>query len=182
VLENGMGAKARRLLGSVIWNIEQDSTILDSPVLRAGLDEMLLNIITALPNNYSDDLAGNYQRSVAPVVVRMVEEFIEAHATEPISVSDLIALCKCSRAKLFNSFRHFRGYTPMQFLAECRLKSAHEALRFPTPSDTIASIAHACGFSHLGRFSVAYRRRYSENPSATLQKNGSSGMSRVKPK
>jgi AraC-like DNA-binding protein len=170
-LENGVGAQARRLLESFVDTIEQDSTVLENPVLRAGFNEMLLNILLALPNNYSDELMGNHQRSVAPALVYKMEEFIEAHATEPVTVSDLVAQCECSRAALFNAFRRFRGYTPMQFLAECRLRSAREALQSSSPADTVAAIAYACGFSHPGRFSVAYRRRFGESPSATLHRS-----------
>ena len=167
-LDNGVGAQTRLLLTSLVNTIEQDSTIPENPVFRAGFDEMLLNILMALPNNYSDELTGNRQRSIAPALVHTIEEFIEAHATEPVTVSDLVAQCGCSRGALFNAFRRFRGYTPMQFLAECRLRSAHAALQSSSPADTVSSIAYACGFSHLGRFSVAYRQRFGESPSATL--------------
>lgn len=166
--DNGVGAQTRRLLASLVNTIEQDSTVLENPIFRAGFDEMLLNILMALPNNYSDELTGNRQRSIAPALVHKIEEFIEAHATEPVTVSDLVAQCGCSRGALFNAFRRFRGYTPMQFLAECRLRSAHAALQSSSPADTVSSIAYACGFSHLGRFSVAYRQRFGESPSATL--------------
>jgi len=167
-LDNGVGAQMRRLLASLVNSIEQDSTVLENSIFRVGFDEMLLNILMALPNNYSDELTGNRQRSIAPALVHKIEEFIEAHAIEPVTVSDLVAQCGCSRGALFNAFRRFRGYTPMQFLAECRLRCAREALQSASPADTVSSIAYACGFSHLGRFSVSYRQRFGESPSATL--------------
>ncbi len=170
-LDNGLGVQTRLLLTSLVTTIEQDSRVLDNPVFRAGFDEMLLNILMALPNNYSDELTGNRQRSIAPTMVRKIEEFIEAHATEPVTVSDLVMQCECSRGALFKAFRRFRGYTPMQFLAECRLRSAREALQSASPADNVSSIAYACGFSHPGRFSVAYRQRFGESPSATLQRS-----------
>ena len=181
-LDNGLGVQTRLLLTSLVTTIEQDSRVLENPVFRAGFDEMLLNILMALPSNYSNELTGNRQRSIAPTMVRKIEEFIEAHATEPVTVSDLVMQCECSRGALFKAFRRFRGYTPMQFLADCRLRSAREALQSASPADNVSSIAYACGFSHPGRFSVAYRQRFGESPSATLQRNGSSDMSRVRPK
>ena len=81
---------------------------------------------------------------------------MEAHVTEPITVSDLVAECGCSGTALHRTFRRYRGYTPMQFLANCRLQAARGALRSPSPTETVSSIAYACGFLHLGRFAQAY--------------------------
>jgi len=169
-LANGVGAQACRLLSSLVDTFEQDSTVVENPLLRAGFDDMLLNILLALPNNYSDELMGDHRRTAAPALVHKTEEFLEAHAMEPVTVSDLVAQCECSRAALFNAFRRFRDYTPMQFLAECRLRSAREALQSPSPADSVSSIAYACGFAHLGRFTATYRRRFGESPSETLRK------------
>jgi AraC-like DNA-binding protein len=169
-LANGLGAQVRGLLGSLVDTIEQNSAVLGNSLLRGGFDDMLLNIFLALPNNYSDELLGNHRPTVAPALVHTMEEFLEAHATEPITISDLVAQCECSRAALFNAFRRYRDYTPMQFLAECRLKSARDALQSPSPADSVSSIAYACGFSHLGRFTANYSRRFGESPSETLRK------------
>lgn len=167
-LEKGVGAQARRSIDFLVNSIQQDSTILEIPILRTSLDEMMLNILLALPNNYSDELINGRQISVAPGFVRRAEEFLEARAAEPVTISDLVAECGCSRRALFSAFNKFRGYTPMQFLADARLKSARKALQSPATGDTITSIAHACGFAHLGRFAGAYRRRFDESPSETL--------------
>jgi AraC-like DNA-binding protein len=171
-LEKGVGAQIRRLLGSLVDTIQQDSTILENPLLCTGFDDMLLNALLALPNNYSDELMDGRRLPVAPGLVRRAEEFLEAHATEPVTISDLVAQCGCSRRAIFTAFNKYRGYTPMQFLANSRLKSAREALQSPSPGDTVSSIMYACGFSHPGRFSAAYRRRFGESPSETLRKAG----------
>ena len=139
-------------------------------MLRAGFDDMLVSALLALPNNYRDELEGLPRASAAPSTVRRAEEFMEGHATKAITVSDVVAECGCGRSALYDAFRRFRGYTPMQFLVESRLKAAREALRSPSPGDTVTSIAYACGFPHLGRFSETYRRRFGERPSETLRR------------
>jgi AraC-like DNA-binding protein len=169
-LASGVGAHANRLLNSLVDNIQQDSTVVENPLLRAGFDEILLNTLLALPNNYSDELSGDHRRTIAPALVRKSEEFLEAHASESVTISNLLAQVDCSRAALFNAFRRYRDCTPMQFLAELRLKSAHEALQSPSPASTVTSIAYDCGFSHPGRFSAAYRKRFGESPLETLHK------------
>lgn len=174
VLTDGVGGSARRLLNFVVDEIHRDSAVLENPLLRAGFDEMLLNALLGLPNNYSDELMGGRQVPVAPAHVRRAEEFLEAHATEPITISDLVAECNCSRNALFSAFRKFRDYTPNQFLTNSRLRAARASLQSPSPSETITSIAFASGFSHLGRFSEAYRRRFGELPSEAMHRAGSS--------
>jgi AraC-like DNA-binding protein len=173
-LEQGVGGHARRILAFLVDEIERDSAVLENPILKASFDEMLLNALLALPNNYSNELVGGPTLSVAPALVRRAEEFMEAHATEPITISDLVEQCGCSRRALFCTFRKFRGYTPNQFLANSRLRAARASLQSPSPSETITSIAFASGFSHLGRFSEAYRRRFGELPSETMHRAGSS--------
>ncbi len=74
-----------------------------------------------------------------------------------------------SRRALFSAFRQYRDCTPMQFLAERRLQAARQALTSPYPGDTVTSIAYSCGFSHLGRFSDTYRKRFGGTPSETLR-------------
>ncbi len=166
----GVGAQARRILDSLVNTFEQDNTVVETPLLRAGFDDMLLNTLLALPNNYSDELMGEPRRTVAPALVRKTEEFLEAHASESITIADLVAQFGCSRAALYNAYRRYRDYTPLQFLAEFSLKSAREALQSPSPGNTVSSIAYACGFSHLGRFTAAYCKRFGESPSKTLRK------------
>ena len=169
-LAKGAGASVRRLVGFLADESQQDSAILENPLLRVGLDEMLLNGLLALPNNYSEELVGGRRLSITSSVVRRAEEFMDAHATKPITIADVVAQCGCSRRVLFSAFRSFRGYTPMEFLAEYRLKSVRKALQDPTSTKTVTSIALACGFAHLGRFSEAYLKRFGERPSETLRK------------
>ena len=171
-LTRGVGAQARRLLEFLLADTQHDDAVLDNPLVRAGLDDLLLNALLALPNTHSDALLGGRRLPGAPRVVRHAEEFMDAHATEPITISDLVAHCGCSRRALFGAFRRYRGYTPLQFLSDCRLKAARRALQNPVPGETVASIAYGCGFVHLGRFAEAYRQRFGELPSETLRQAG----------
>jgi transcriptional regulator GlxA family with amidase domain len=132
---------------------------------------MLLDVLLMLPNNYSNQLMEGRWLAAAPGIVRRAEEFLEANAAQPITISDVVAVCGCSRRALFGAFRKYRGYTPMQFLTESRLRCAHLALRTPTSGDTVRRIAARSGFSNLGRFAALYRERYGERPSLTLRRS-----------
>jgi AraC-like DNA-binding protein len=167
---SGVGAQAHRLLTFAIDESQRNDSIRQHPLLRANLDDMLLDVLLMLPNNFSGELREGRRPAAAPGLVRRAEEFLEAHSREPVTISDVVDVCGCSRRALFTAFEKYRSYTPMQFLAQSRLRSAHMALRSPTAEDTVTSIAVACGFSHLGRFSSIYLQRYGEPPSETLRK------------
>jgi AraC-like DNA-binding protein len=55
------------------------------------------------------------------------------------------------------------------YLKTVRLNAAYRSLDAShTGHSTVAAIALQHGFTHLGRFSVAFRERFGESPSATL--------------
>jgi AraC-like DNA-binding protein len=168
-ITQGVGGEVKRLLHFVIEQGSRDGSALQYPLLRSGLDDMLLNALLSLPNNYSTQMETCLHPPVAPGLVRRAEEYLEAHAAEPISISDVAAHCGCSRRTLFSLFQRYRGYPPMQLLAEFRLTLAWNALQSPSPEDTVTSIAYASGFVHLGRFARLYRERFGESPSHTLR-------------
>jgi transcriptional regulator GlxA family with amidase domain len=95
---------------------------------------------------------------------------MRAYLNETISIIDLLGVCDCSRSALFAAFQNSRGYTPMEFLTEQRLQSARRKLLKSPPEASISSIALNCGFTHFGRFSQVYRKRFGKRPSDTLRK------------
>ena len=60
------------------------------------------------------------------------------------------------------------GCTPLEYLRGVRLEQARRILSDRAPAATVAEAAILAGFTHLGRFSAEYRRRFGELPSQTL--------------
>jgi AraC-like DNA-binding protein len=61
-----------------------------------------------------------------------------------------------------------RGQSPLEWVAARRLAAARARLLKGAAGVEISRVALDCGFTHLGRFSAAYRLAYGELPSATL--------------
>jgi AraC-like DNA-binding protein len=99
----------------------------------------------------------------------VVEEWIDAHLNEPITLGRLCALAGVGRRRLQQVFDARRGTTPLDFVAQRRLVAAHRRLRSAAGHESVTAIALDCGFTHMGRFSVAYRQTFGETPSATLR-------------
>lgn len=129
--------------------------------LRTHIEALLLNLlIQGQPH-----ATPNQATQISPASVRRAEAFIRAHAGEPLTLEQIAAASGVPARTLHESFRRFRGTTPLALLREIRLDQARDQLR--TTQDSVADVALHCGFGHQGRFAQAYRARFGEPPSAT---------------
>ena len=166
----GSGAMLKGLMEYLVSNLAINNSVMKVPAIRKSFDELLINAMLALPHNKVDLLHEDRSSVVAPAVVYRAEEYMRAHLKNPITISDLIRVCDCSRSVLFSAFRSTRGYTPMEFLTEQRLHQAREQLLKSNYNASISAIALNSGFFSLSWFSQVYRRRFGERPSDTLRK------------
>jgi AraC-like DNA-binding protein len=112
---------------------------------------------------------------VAPWQVRRAEEYIEANWNEPMSIEAIAAASGVSIRSLFRTFRQSRGYSPMEFVKQVRLRHARDLLRRPDVTTTITQAAFACGFGDLSHFSKDYCQTFGERPSETLKRSRNIG-------
>lgn len=145
--------------------------ILDSPLFSAQIEQMVITtLLLCQPHNYSERLAEDGP-SVAPHFIKRIERFIDENAHEPLTIVDLAEHAGVSTRSLFSGFRKYRNTTPMQYLKDVRLKRVHEELLRASPDAmTVTGIAMRWGFSHLGHFTVDYKRCFGESPSVTLHR------------
>jgi transcriptional regulator GlxA family with amidase domain len=109
-------------------------------------------------------------------IVRRAEEFIEAHADQPIAIADIAASAGCGVRALQAAFQQFRGTTPLAALKEARLQAAHSALRAAGDAQPTALVVQRFGFTNLSRFKADYRRRFGEDPRETrARQDGGAG-------
>ena len=71
---------------------------------------------------------------------------------------------------LHNYCQQQLGMSPGRYIKLVRLLRARIALKHADPAcSSVTEIAMACGFTQLGRFSVAYRQAFGETPRQTLR-------------
>ncbi len=123
----------------------------------------------------ADQILGTRPASSTPALgiqrIRMVEEWIDAHFADPITLGRLCAVAGVGDRYLQSAFRAHRGQTPLQFVMARRLVWVRRSLLEPEPDDSVTQVAHDAGFVHLGRFTARYRSIYGESPSATLRRS-----------
>jgi len=100
-------------------------------------------------------------------VVERVDAWIRAHAAQPISLDELRTVAGVSARTLQEACLARWGQTPIELVASRRLEIAR-ALLSSGRAPTVTAAALHSGFSHLGRFSVVYKRAFGESPSETL--------------
>ncbi|MBB5686340.1 AraC family transcriptional regulator [Sphingobium boeckii] len=100
----------------------------------------------------------------APAAVKRAEAYIEENIRNEIALGDIASAVGVPVRTLLDSFQRFRGISPMRYLRDRRLDEARDRLRCD-PNLRVTQVALESGFTHLGRFSQAYRLRFGERPS-----------------
>lgn len=159
-----------QLLGTLADALACEGHPIHQPLVLKQFEATLINaLIYGQPNNLQHSLSTpGASRKISPYFVKRTEEFILAHAREPLSIEHLADQAGVSVRTLFSGFKEFRNTSPMAFLRDVRMEHVHQELRRPG-NDSVTDIALKWGFAHLGRFAQEYRKRYGELPSATLR-------------
>jgi transcriptional regulator GlxA family with amidase domain len=105
-----------------------------------------------------------------PPLLRRAVAFINDNAQTDIGLRDIAAAVGVTPRSVQYTFRRHLGTTPLEYLRRVRLDRAHRDLQLADPSvDTVTAIAGRWGFSHAGRFSIAYKQVFGTKPSRTLR-------------
>ncbi|WP_051261254.1 AraC family transcriptional regulator [Desulfovibrio inopinatus] len=159
------------LINQITTFFEQDEELIQEHLLVAQYEQLLFTaFLTCLEHNAHSSLYAA-QPSAPPKVVGLVENFIEANADKPLNLGDLADLTGMSARSIQLAFKKHRGYSPSQFLRQCRLTRARDMLRNATPGTTVLSVSLACGFGSQSFFCRLYRERFGEKPSETAAKS-----------
>jgi transcriptional regulator GlxA family with amidase domain len=132
-------------------------------------DTLLTAMLFGLDHNQNEVL-GSPAPDAGGALVKAIEQYLQAHALEPVTMQTLAEETEHSIASIYRAFRKARDYSPMQYLRSVRLGMARRRLLAGQPGTTVSDIALNCGFFHFGRFSAEYKRRFGECPSTTVER------------
>jgi AraC-like DNA-binding protein len=96
-----------------------------------------------------------------------VEGWIRRHVSQPISLQQLSAVAGLPGRTLQEACQARWGHSPIELVTSRRLEVVRSLLTSRS-STTVSDAALRAGFTHLGRFSILYRRVFGESPSDTL--------------
>ena len=141
----------------------------DAPSVAGHAETLLLEcLVSALGDRIS-----NVRRGHVPEYVRRAERYLLDHLTDDgVNIADIAAAALASTRTLHDGFKRSYGVAPLAWLRAERLERVRRDLLSARPGEVrVTDVATRWGFQHLGRFCVAYRRRFGETPTQTLQRS-----------
>ena len=172
-LASQSGRALTGMLEHVVAGISQFPQLLDNTMYCRHIEQLLIDtLLFGHQHNFSQRFELTHTHpAVAPAYVRRAVEYMEAHASEPLTVDMLAATVGISSRALFNAFREAYGQTPMGWLREFRLQQVRAALvTGQIATESLTQLALQWGFFHYGRFAQYYRDRFGERPQETLRR------------
>lgn len=167
-------AAGHHLIGTVDYiarSLRDHPDIAAAPLVAGATGRLLAAaVLSTFPNTALLELTIEDRHDAHSRTLRRAIAFIDDHAHEDISVSDIAAAAHVTIRALQYAFRRHRGTTPTEYLRQARLAHAHRELLAtdPTTGTTVTRIAARWGFLHSGRFARYYRSAYGRSPHQTL--------------
>lgn len=136
--------------------------------LHPWSDFLMTGLLLSQPHNYSAMFSRPPEHNYRPPALKRALELIDKDPSSSTSIDQMSALVGVSSRTLQREFREYLGVTPSEYVQWVRLCRTHDDLTSGN-GETVTEIAHRWGFTHVSRFSAAYRNRYGQLPSDALQ-------------
>ncbi|MGC6329623.1 AraC family transcriptional regulator [Rhizorhabdus sp. FW153] len=169
-LDGEPGRSIARLANFLFDQYEIDPGLLGERRVSNEIESALISLLLlGQPNNYSEALRAS-STGALPRHVKRALSYIEHNLREDITMEALVAVADVSARALYTGFERFVGTPPLLYIRNRRMEGVREALLEASAPTTVSELALEWGFTHLGRFSAEYRRRFQELPSETLRR------------
>ncbi|WFR74437.1 AraC family transcriptional regulator [Prescottella defluvii] len=149
------------LVRSLTAQLRSPADLLSNPLVGPQLAGAITTafILAVTPDD------GERATALRPRIIKRVLDSLNADPARAWTAADMAELAGTSVRRLQEGFREYVGRSPTQCLLDIRLDRAHTDFAQYGQAVTVAEVAARWGFSHPGRFSAAYRRRYGKLPS-----------------
>jgi AraC-like DNA-binding protein len=164
------GAMLTRYLAALIEELERAESLLRRPQARLTAANLIAELFVDLLETSGALEAARPESVASERRIRAAEAFMRDQYAEIVSMTEVAEAAGVSLRALQTAFQRLRGCSPRAALGEIRLVAARERLSNPASAASVSDVAMDCGFTHLGRFSAAYRDRFGETPSTTLRR------------
>ncbi|MGI6364970.1 MAG: helix-turn-helix domain-containing protein [Bacillota bacterium] len=135
---------------------------------RDKLLQDLAEIVTALMVQRIPKPTGNLQKRPSKDI-RAAIEYIHNNCSTPMTLEEISKQVNYSQYHFIRIFKKETGFSPFEYLTNCRLDKARELLA-KTPF-TITEICLQCGFQNSSHFATVFKKHTGMSPSEYRQKS-----------
>jgi AraC family ethanolamine operon transcriptional activator len=161
---NAVWALSRQITDNTLRN---RNGALDSILSKQMNDELPVLVLDALCK--STNTFTRPSVNARYFVRKRALEYMDQHARDNPSISDICRQIGCSWRLLDYAFADCFGVTPKTYLQLMRLNGLRRSLRKADADSTITDAALNWGFTHFGKLAQDYRLQFGELPSETLK-------------
>lgn len=133
------------------------------PPWNTGNKSALIQLLRHLVEPLAPALARrNSVLKVKDPRIKLILEYLELHFRENPELSTLAGMVFLSTSRFSHLFRQECGMYLSAYINQLKLAEALELLR--ESSNSIAEVAHLCGFPDPNHFSTLFKKRYGKTP------------------
>ena len=138
---------------------------------KLTLDDSLYRLCVGLlyPHLFLTDETRNARRAFVRPEIAGLCEFLNAHLTQPLALTQMERISGLSARVLQRSFQQAFGLRPKQWVRKQRLHAARRVLLNPDQPVSIKALAYDFCFASPSEFAQHYFREFGELPSRTLK-------------
>lgn len=168
-LDSTVGRQWLSLVEGISHQLDSPEALALHPMVAAPMAECLMSgLLVAAEHDYRARLYD--PKPALKAMVRLAVDYLEAHADQPITVTELARNVGVGVRALQLGFQESLGTTPMRHLKVIRLQRVRrDLLRADSQEVGVTEIAQRWGFMHVGRFAGEYRAMFGESPSSALR-------------
>jgi AraC-like DNA-binding protein len=157
-------AHQRELLRWAYARLSQDPPLFNTSLARLHLLDFLLSLKhPSPPSGHDEPIASAAELERRPALAASAKRYLEEHAGEPVSVTELARACGANKFTIAHVFKQQTGISLIQYHSRIRMEAAQASLR--TGKHSVTEIAHQLGFNDTAHFSHAFKRAVGVSPS-----------------
>ncbi len=148
----------------------QPDGILQYSMVGRHVEQLLMAGFLAQQSAFRELALSSKEGPGTPPTIKTAIDLIESRPQDFATITDLARTIGISVRALQDGFKRHVGVPPSHYLREVRLNRVRaELMATPLGGTTVAQTAMKWGFSHLGRFGLAYRHKFGVTPYHTLR-------------